>query len=170
MLGALFQHTEKICEEGQFLDPKSLIHMIKDNGRKVVYRKSQVHPTTIFSALKSMLSSTSASLNPSDCFVQICGGSPEGVVAAVLLGFNRVIYVGDEKELMWMNLPTEEEEKMHNIDYTDFVSPNIDTPDQGFLAAEAVKMLAPFVHNHVTDTPGALKIAPPIEITLPPIK
>ena len=102
--------------------------------------------------------------------MQVCGGSPEGVVAAVLLGFNRVIYVGDAKEIMWMNLPTEEEEKMHNIDYTDFVSPNIDSPDQGFLAAEAVVMLAPFVHNHVTDTPGALKIASPIEIMLPPIK
>ena len=40
MLGAMFQHTSKICEEGQFLDPKSLIVMLKENGKKATFRKS----------------------------------------------------------------------------------------------------------------------------------
>ena len=170
MLGAMFQHTEKICEEGEFVDPRNLIQMTTDSGRKRTYRKSQVHPTTVLSALKSVLSTTSASLNPQDIFVQVCGGSPEGVVAAILLGFSKVLYVGNEKEQLWMKMPSDEDEKMYNIDYQDYPSPDMDFPDQGFLAAEAVKMLAPYIQNHVLDRPNSLKVAPPQDITVPPIK
>jgi hypothetical protein len=38
-----------------------------------------------------------------------------------------------------------------------YVSPDNDHPAQGVLAAAAVRMLAPFVANHVYNTPDALK-------------
>ena len=41
MLGAMFQHTSKICEEVQFLDPKSLIQLVMENGKKTSFRKRQ---------------------------------------------------------------------------------------------------------------------------------
>lgn len=170
MLGAMFQHSSKICEEGQFLDPKHLIQLVKDNGRKTTFRKGQVHASTVYSSLKSVLSTTSAAISPTDCFVQLCGGTPEGVVGAIMMGFNRIIYVGNEKEMMWMQLPTEEEETINKVDYTNYVSPSIDAPDQGFLAAEAVKMLAPYIRNHVFNTADSIKVAAPYEIAVPPLK
>ena len=39
MLGAMFQHTSKICEEGQFLDPKSSIQLVKENSQTTTFRK-----------------------------------------------------------------------------------------------------------------------------------
>ena len=39
MLGAMFQHTSKICEEGQFLDPTSLIQLVTENGKYTTFCK-----------------------------------------------------------------------------------------------------------------------------------
>lgn len=168
MIGAMFQHSSKITEEGVFQDPKNLIQMTKENGKKATYRKSQVHPSAVHAALKSVLSSTSAALNPQDVLVQVCGGTPEAVIAGVMMGFSKVIYVAEGKEMLWMTLPTEAEEKLHNINYNDFVSPSIDAPDSGCLAAAAVRMLAPYVRNYVLDVGNTVKIAPPHEIEVPP--
>ena len=109
-------------------------------------------------ALKSVLSTTSSSLSPQDCFVQVCGGSLEGVVVVVMLGFGRIIYVANEKEMLWMQMPIEEEETVNKLDYSSYTSPRIDNPDQGFLAAEVVKMLSPYIHNHIFDAPSAAKV------------
>ena len=65
------------------------------------------------------------------------------VGAAILAGFNQVMYVGTAVEQQWMQLPSEAEESMHKIDYSAFASPNIDMPGEGILAAEAVRMLPP---------------------------
>lgn len=170
MLGAMFQHSSKIAEEGMFLDPKNMIQMTRESGKKITYRKSQVHPSTVLSALKSVLSTTSAALNPQDVMVQGCGGTPEATVAGVLMGFSKVIYVAESKESVWMKMPTEAEEKLHNINYNAFTSPSIDDPDSGCLAAAAVRMLAPYIRNYVLDVANTVKIAPPHEIDVPPLK
>ena len=73
MLGAMFQHSSKICEQGRFLDHKDFIQFVHESGRKTVMRKGQLHPTVVMSALKSMLSSTSAAIGPQDVFIQVCG-------------------------------------------------------------------------------------------------
>ena len=78
MLGVMFQHSSNICEEGMLLDPKHMIQSTRESGRKSTYRKSQVHPSTVHAALKSVLPSTSAALNAQDVLVQACGGTPEG--------------------------------------------------------------------------------------------
>ena len=81
MLGAMFQHSSKICGEGMLLDPKHMIQLTRESGRKSTYRKSQVHPSTVHAALKSVLSSTPAALHAQDVLVQACGGTPEGAIA-----------------------------------------------------------------------------------------
>ena len=95
--------------------------------------------------------------------MQVCGGTLEGVVVVVvMLGFGRVIYVGNEKETLWMHMPAEEEDKVNKLDYSSYTSPSIDNPEQGVLAAEAVKMLSPYIHNHVFDTPSDVKSPSPL--------
>ena len=162
MFGAMLQHSINICETGQCLDRKSLIQVVKESGQKHTFRNSQVHPSIVYSALKSVLSTTSSALSPQDCFVQVCGGSLEGVVVVVMLGFGRIIYVGNEKETLWMQMPTEEEEKVNKLDHSSYTSPSIDNPDQGFLAAEVVEMLSPYIHNHVLDMPSVVQVPPPL--------
>ena len=76
------------------------------------------------------------------------------------MGFNKVIYVAEGKEQLWMTLPTEAEEKLHNINYNDFTPPCVDAPDSGCLAAAAVRRLAPYIRNYVLDVANTVKIAP----------
>jgi hypothetical protein len=170
MLGAMFQHSSRICEQGRFLDPKEFIQHIKENGKKAVMRKGQLHPTVVLSAMKSLLSSTSTGIGPQDVFIQVCGGTPEASVAAILAGFSHVLYVGSPQEQKWMKLPSESEECMYKIDYSSYNSPNVELPDEGVLVAEAVMMLAPFIRNHLFETPNAIKIAPPNQIRVPPLR
>ena len=71
-----------------------------------------------------------------------------------------------------MKLPSGHEEKANSIDYTgsNYVSPNPDFPDQGFLGVEAVKMLAPFVKNFVLEVPNSLMVPSPMPIAIPPLQ
>ena len=170
MLGAMFQHSSIICEQGRFLDPKEFIQHVKENGKKAVMRKGQLHPTVVLSAMKSLLSSTSTGIGPQDVFIQVCGGTPEASVAAILAGFSHVLYVGSPQEQKWMKLPSESEESAYNIDYRSYNSPNVDFPDEGILVANAVMMLAPFIRNYLFETANAIKIAPPNQIRIPPLR
>ena len=49
--------------------------------------------------------------------------------------------MGNEKEMLWMQMPTEGEAQVNKLEYSSYTSPSIDNPEQGDLAAEAVKML-----------------------------
>ena len=133
-------------------------------------RKGQLHPTVVLSAMKSLLSSTSTGIGPQDVSIQVCGGTPEASVAAILAGFSHVLYVGSPQEQKWMKLPSESEESMYKIDYSAYNSPNVELPDEGILVAEAVLMLAPFIRNYVFETANAIKIAPPNQIRIPPLR
>ena len=133
-------------------------------------RKGQLHPTVVMSAVKSLLSSTSAGIGPQDVFVQVCGGTPEGCIAAIMVGFQHVIYVGSPEELMLMKLPSEAEETMLKMNYGEYSSSNVEFPEQGVLAAEAVKMLAPYVRNYIFDTANTVQIQPPFPIHIPPLR
>ena len=170
MLGAYFQHSSKICEQARFLDPRDFVQYVKENGKKAIMRRGQLHASVVASAIKSVLSSTSTGIGPQDTFIQVCGGTPEACVAAVLSGFQHVIYVASPQEQKWMKLPTETEESVQKINYTEYTSPDLEVEDQGILAAEAVKMLTPYIRNHVFETPCVPSIAPPFDIQIPPLR
>ncbi len=165
MMGAMFQHQSKIGEQGKFLPQNKFVQVLKESGGKRIHRKSQVDPTVIYSALKSTLKASASALQPSDCFVQVCGGTPEPIVAAILMGFQNVFYITQaEKEAGWMKVPSKKDESLHNISYNDYQSPNLEAPDEGTMAAAAIKMLAPFIQNFVMETPGTLMVPSPVDI------
>ena len=87
-MGAMFQHQSKIGEQAKFLHQDNFVKFVKANGKSATYRKSQVDTTVVFSATKSCLRCSAQCMYPNDCFVQVCGGAPGGIIAAVLLGFS----------------------------------------------------------------------------------
>ena len=50
------------------------------------------------------------------------------------------------------------------------MSPDPDDPERGFLAAEAIKMLIPYIRNFVMDNKEAIMIPPPFPIDVPPLQ
>ena len=98
MLGAMFQHTSKICDQALHQPKEQSMVITKPNGKKALYRKGQIHPTAVYSALQNALACTASSLGPAECFIQMGGGTPEGIVAAMMVGFNRILYVASSDQ------------------------------------------------------------------------
>ena len=137
----------------------------------MLYRKAQIHPTVVYSAVQNALACTAAGLGPAECFVQVGGGTPDGIVAAAMLGFGRVIYVGHTpQEVNGMRLPTPHEEQVHNIDYHEYTSPDADDPERGTIVAHAIQLLTPYVRNFVMETPGSIVVPTTHHVEVPPIQ
>jgi len=123
------------------------------------------------SAIKSALATSATGLASSDTFVQMVGGTPEGIVAAGMLGFQKVIYIAtDERKFPWMSLPTKAEEQSLTIDSSTYTSPDPDFPGKGFLAIEAVKLLKPYLRNYELETAGTVTVSPPVTIEISPCR
>jgi hypothetical protein len=171
IVGAMFQHQSKIGEQARFQSKDEMIHIVTESGRKAVLRRSQIHPTVVHSAMKSALATSATGIASSDTFVQMGGGTPEGIVAAIMLGFQKVVYIAaDEREFHWMSLPSKHEEQSMAIDYGNYTSPDADFPEKGYLAAQAVKMLSPYIRNYVFETTGTVHVSPPVTIEIPPLQ
>ena len=129
MVGAMFQHQSKIGEQARFQTKGEMISCVAESGRKSLLRRSQVHPTAIYSALKSAIATSATGMSMADVFVQVAGGTPEGIVAAIMLGFQKIVYVAtDDGEVQWMSLPSKHEESMLKLDYQNYISPDVDFP------------------------------------------
>ena len=88
----------------------------------------------------------------------------------MMVGFQQVICVGIDVEQSWTRLSTEDEDKLNGVNYAAHTSPNMDLPDQGFLVAEVVRMLARCVCNRLFETANTVRIPPPYEIQVPPVE
>jgi hypothetical protein len=171
VVGAMWQHQSKIAEQARFMAKEDMISFITASGRKSVMRRSQVSPTVIYSALRSSISTSAVAIASHDTFIQLAGGTPEGIVAAIMMGFQKAIYVTTmAKEYSWMSLPSLATEYANKVDYLNYVSPDPDDPERGFLAAEAIKMLIPYIRNFVMDNKEAIMIPPPFPIEVPPLQ
>ena len=69
--GALFQHSSKICDQAEHLSQDKMIQITKPNGKKALYRKSQIHASTVHSALKSVIATSAAPITAGEAFVQL---------------------------------------------------------------------------------------------------
>ena len=69
-----------------------------------------------------------------------------------------------------MSLPSRAVELANSIDYMQYVSPDADVPEKGFLAVEAVKLLAPYIRNFVLETPNSVMVPPPNPIQVPSLQ
>jgi hypothetical protein len=114
----IFQHSTRIGAPAQFL-PKSDFFLWRktETAHFKKYRKGQVHPSVYTSVLSSMLSSSNVPLSDNEILVDLTGGTPEIVVAAILLGFKKVGFVGAGVEDVLMSIPTADEERTHNLKY-----------------------------------------------------
>ena len=170
VVGAMWQHQSKIAEQARFMTKDDMISFITASGRKSVMRRSQVSPTVIYSALRSSISTSAVAIASHDTFIQLAGGTPEGIVAGIMMGFQKAIYVTTTaKEYSWMSLPSLATEYANKVDYLNYVSPDPDDPERGFLAAEAIKLLIPYIRNFVMDNKDIM-IPPPFPIDVPPLQ
>ena len=171
VVGAMWQHQSKIAEQARFMTKEDMISFITASGRKSVMRRSQVSPTVIYSALRSSISTSAVAIASHDTFIQLAGGTPEGIVAGIMMGFQKAIYVTTTaKEYSWMSLPSLATEYANKVDYLNYVSPDPDDPERGFLAAEAIKLLIPYIRNFVMDNKEDIMIPPPFPIDVPPLQ
>ena len=76
----------------------------------------------------------------------------------------------DEKKVQWLSLPSKHEESTLKIDYQNYVTPDVDFPQKGFLAVEAVKQLSPYIRNFMFKTAGSIMVPPPFCIEIPPLQ
>ena len=113
MAGVFFQHSSRIGQAARFL-PKKEALLIRTTERAVPrrYRKGQVDASAFVSAMQSALASTNVFLNNNEGLVILTGGTPEAVVAGIVCGYSKVLYISDKEEQEMMTLPTEDEEKL----------------------------------------------------------
>ena len=81
------------------------------------YRKGQVDPTVYIAALSSALSSSNVPLAANETLVVLTGGTPEAVVAGIVLGFKKIFVVAEDVEHVMLQMPSEEVERERKIDY-----------------------------------------------------
>lgn len=116
--GVFFQHSSRISATARYL-PKSEILELKttEKGTARRYRKGQVDPSVITSAMQTALNSSSVPLGSNEVSILMTAGTPENVVASVLCGYSKILYIADGHEAKMMYVPTVTEEKAHNINY-----------------------------------------------------
>ena len=122
-------------------------------------------------AFTSALSTSSLPLTNSDVFVNITGGTPEPLVAAIACGCRTIFHVaGSGEEELMFNLPTEEEQRLNNINYFECKSPEPELPGMGVLAAEAVRQITQYLKNECTNTQGAIRVPLTQPVNIPPLQ
>jgi hypothetical protein len=113
LAGVFFQHSSRICHPARFLPKKEAV-LVKSGERAIArrYRKGQVDASAFVSAMQSALASTNVPLSNNEVLVVLTGGTPEAVVAGIVCGYTKILYISDKLEQEMMTLPTEDEEKL----------------------------------------------------------
>ena len=165
-----FQHSNRICASATFRDPSTLLKIAKhERSQEQVWRKGQVDASVFYRAFESTKNMTSLPIASGDVFVDFTAGTPESLVAAIALGFKHVFMVATSVEASMFMIPTEEQEQLGSIDYTNYVSPDPENPSSGVLAAEGVRALAKCIHNDIEKS-GYMRIEPTRPIVPPQVK
>ena len=115
----LFQHSTRIGIPASFLEKNNFFQWRKtETAAWRKYRKGQVHPSVYISAISSILNSSNVPLTNNEMLVDLTGGTPEVLVAGIVLGFKKVAFVADgSAEETMMQIPTQEEERSNGLKY-----------------------------------------------------
>jgi hypothetical protein len=118
LTGVFFQHSSRISATARYL-PKSEILELKvtEKGAPRRYRKGQVDASVIVSAMQTALNSSSVPLGTNEVAILMTAGTPENVVASVLCGYAKILYIAEGNEANMMYVPTLAEEKANSINY-----------------------------------------------------
>jgi len=171
----MFAFSRTHHAKARFLRKSDYI-MVQTSERAVAtrYRKSQLDASVFLSAFQTALNASPMSLAPNETLVILNGGTPESIVAGLVAGYRQVIYISDgQQQYSMMGLPTAEEERSCNINYSRFQSVNAEDPMQGVLAAHMITKLTSAMRNHLQKnigSIGSLKLAPPSDARLPPLR
>ena len=69
-------------------------------------------------ALRATLHFCPIEVSSNECVLIVNGGTPESVVASIVVGFKNVLYVaGDDNEFDMMQIPNIAEEREYKLDY-----------------------------------------------------
>ena len=91
------------------------------------YRKGQVDPSVIASAMQTALNASSVPLGSNEVAVLMTAGTPENVVASTVCGYSKVFVIADGPEANMMYVPTLAQEKAHNINYQELAPQMLQT-------------------------------------------
>jgi hypothetical protein len=114
----LFQHTTRIGTPAEYLPKAGFFQWRKSemsHYRK--YRKGQVHPSVYISVLSGVLASSNVPITSNEILVDITGGTPEVMVAGIVLGFKKVAFIAEGVEEMMMSIPTMDDQRVHSLNY-----------------------------------------------------
>jgi hypothetical protein len=114
----LFQHTTRIGTPAEYLAKAGFFQWRKSemsHYRK--YRKGQVHPSVYISVLSGVLASSNVPLTTNEILVDITGGTPEVMVAGIVLGFKKVAFIAEGVEEVMMSIPTMDDQRVHSLNY-----------------------------------------------------
>ena len=140
MAGILFQHSARITAHAAFLPRTSAFMWRKDERAPLRrYRKGQLDVSVWVKALASSLSASNIDLSPNEALVALTGGTPEVVVAGMILGFKKVFYVSSGVEHLMMTMPTPEEERERQIDWD--ACPFAELTRSDFIRASSVRTI-----------------------------
>ena len=155
----IFQHSTRISRPAMCLSKEKFFVWRKtETAPPRCYRKGQVDPSVYISALASMLSTSNLPLSPNEILVDLTGGTPEVLVAGIVAGFSKVMYLSGNSEAEMMTMPSQEDERTHHIDYENYMSPSDGAFNMGVLAASSVTTLAPYVANHTQNIANTWKV------------
>jgi hypothetical protein len=115
-----FQQVARVAPLARFM-PKSeqLLLQLSERGEPRRYRKGQVDPSVIASALQTVLNASNVPLGQNEVLVVLTSGTPEAVVAGIVCGYSKIIYVaGSPEEAVMMAVPSHAVETEKCIDYS----------------------------------------------------
>jgi hypothetical protein len=121
----LFQHTTRIGTPAEYLAKAGFFQWRKSemsHYRK--YRKGQVHPSVYISVLSGVLASSNVPITNNEILVDITGGTPEVMVAGIVLGFKKVAFIAEGVEEIMMSIPTMDDQRVHSLNYDECPSLN----------------------------------------------
>lgn len=106
----------RITPPADFLRKSDALHIrMSERAHLKRYRKGQLDPSVWVRAFRSALSSSNAPLAQNESLAILTGGTPEAIVAGIIVGFKRIFVVADGIEHQMMQLPALDSE--HLVDY-----------------------------------------------------
>ena len=118
----IFQHASRVTPDADFLPPAKFFKIsLTARGLPIDYRKGQLHPSVWIQSLNSCLATSLIPLGATDTVLVATGGTPETVVAAIVCGYQHVVYIaGDAAEESMMTIPSTSDEREYKIDYDQY--------------------------------------------------
>ena len=128
----LFQHSTRIGTPAEYLSKLEFFQFRNsETSHFRKYRKGQIHPSVYISVLSAVLGSSNVPVSNNEILVDLTGGTPEVLVAGIVLGFKKVAFIAEGMEQMMMSIPTMDDQRIHSLNYDE--CPSLNPSDPGWM-------------------------------------